>query len=1412
MPKDIDGRAEAQFMLDVTAKQWIFQRIRLLIVDRQPIVLQGLKSVLGAQQDFDVVGSSCDGASCLEAIRKLTPDVALVADTLPDLTVSEILAIAKAENLSTRLVFFAESDTNDDLTAAVAAGECSAISKYASPETMLRSLRLMAKRGVSLEQSDLSSTGENADGGKIEKLLEQLTQRERQIVRLVSEGMSNKEIARQLNVSQGTVKVHLYNIFQKLEITNRTVLATIALLQRTSVFGTLALAFLAFAIADELKAAEANETLPNGMPPNDDNVGHVAEHGEYEPWKKAILRHRVAWESSETPPHTLRDFFAKLGQVASPAAAMDALRAAEESASANLWKGYVGSSTLNLLALLPRGTGDTQAGSDPAPEHQIPRPTFNPMSFAGGLGTFASLAGALIYALQDPHLAAQAHEASNVSIDSPLGPTGEHAATKVATITDADAHHAHNAAQAFLSQESQQPSALATTDSVASGNLHHVGLTDPGHDAGLGAYDQLIGGNVVQRSPIDSGSTSSSSAFDFGSGSGRVNLAAFGALAWLHMTATSKSIPPHTVAWIYNAATNETIVYVNSTDHSLDIGDHGLLEVHLQGMVSVAESDLVSQPEVAAVAITLEQLEQALPSATVTDETVQSADNVHATVAASESTSGTSGSWSVLADDASKFQVGQTSAGSGGSKSSGGSSTDAADTEESDGASDVPAQPVGLAHGAKLAAVEAHALKSEPIDADTGVSPTAQNEIVQPSVAPATEAVNSAPGDSSEHRAAASEADGMDRGNSGHGKSANAEEAADSVASDGATADSASQGNSQHESEPGSAKAAEAQDKEHGNSAHSNSASAAQAAENVAPDAAPVDSASHGNSQHASEPGSAKAAEAQDKEQGNSAHSNSVSAAQAAESVAPDAGPVVSASHGNSQHASEPGSAKAAATELVEVGPGNGSGNGHPDPASDAAAAPAGVAAADQGEHGNSGHRAQSTSTNTPEAGLVGPSDATGGNAGGNSQHAAEPGPAKAATELAEADLAPGNGVGNDNGHPDPAPHAADVSASATSDRGEHGNSGHDAQSTSANPPEAGLVEPNNATDGNAGGNSQHAAEPGSAKAATELAEADPTPANGGGNDNGHPDPASDAAAASAGVTAADQGDHGTSGHDAQSTSTNTPEAGLVGPSDTTGGNAGGNSQDAVEPGPAKATATELAEADLAPGNGVGNDNGHPDPASDAAAASAGVTAADQGDHGNSGHDAQSTPANTPDAGLVEPNNATGGSAGGNSQDAAEPGPTKTTATELAEADPTPANGVGNDNGHPDPASHAADASTVVATADQAGPGDAQHAVQSPATAEEAAQPANAAPEAIAADQGLVFRFDSVATPPAVVAVVGPEQLNDLVDSHVPPGQVEVLGMIVNTVSDVPDAHAANHGNSAAPHHLIVSATHDLLI
>src|SRR5947207_4256006 len=229
------------------ARGALMRRIRLVIADRRPIVLQGFASLFAAQTDFKVVASCLDGASCLEAVRNLTPDVVLVEDGFSDVTASEMLAVVHAENLPARLVFFTASVACGDLAAAIAAGACSAISMRERPETLMQSLRLVAPR---------PPAGKDENESVSENVLAVLTDQERKITRLVAQGLSNKAVARQLNVSPGTIKVHLNHIFQKFGINNRTELAALALSQRYGGIG--ALAALIFAAIDDDQAASAS--------------------------------------------------------------------------------------------------------------------------------------------------------------------------------------------------------------------------------------------------------------------------------------------------------------------------------------------------------------------------------------------------------------------------------------------------------------------------------------------------------------------------------------------------------------------------------------------------------------------------------------------------------------------------------------------------------------------------------------------------------------------------------------------------------------------------------------------------------------------------------------------------------------------------------------------------------------------------------------------------------------------------------------------------------------------------------------------------------------------------------------------------------------------------------------------------
>jgi DNA-binding NarL/FixJ family response regulator len=204
---------------------------KVVIADRHPVVLYGLTSLLNAENDFKVVASCHDGKKCLQAIRDLSPDIALLDIFMPGLTGLDILAAATSEHLPTRIVFLTATAEDRDLIIAAARGAYGVVLKEAAPDVLVHCLRQVAagRRLLPLPSSELLRRQEYAGGNvATDNVLTVLTERERQIMHLVSEGLSNKEVGRQLNISDGTIKVDLHHIYQKLAISNRTALAALA--------------------------------------------------------------------------------------------------------------------------------------------------------------------------------------------------------------------------------------------------------------------------------------------------------------------------------------------------------------------------------------------------------------------------------------------------------------------------------------------------------------------------------------------------------------------------------------------------------------------------------------------------------------------------------------------------------------------------------------------------------------------------------------------------------------------------------------------------------------------------------------------------------------------------------------------------------------------------------------------------------------------------------------------------------------------------------------------------------------------------------------------------------------------------------------------------------------------------------
>jgi two-component system nitrate/nitrite response regulator NarL len=194
---------------------------RVVIADPYPVILKGLAAVLEAEPDFRIVAHCADGASCIKAIREVLPDIAIVDVSLP-----EILAVISSKGLATRIVLFTALEKRE-LRRFHAGGVHAVIRKDADPHTLVQSLRRVASGQKVLQQAESGQPG-----GDAEKAMTALTDRERQILRLVSEGLSNKEIGRRLKITGGTIKVHLHHIFEKLKVGNRTSLAAVYLSPR----------------------------------------------------------------------------------------------------------------------------------------------------------------------------------------------------------------------------------------------------------------------------------------------------------------------------------------------------------------------------------------------------------------------------------------------------------------------------------------------------------------------------------------------------------------------------------------------------------------------------------------------------------------------------------------------------------------------------------------------------------------------------------------------------------------------------------------------------------------------------------------------------------------------------------------------------------------------------------------------------------------------------------------------------------------------------------------------------------------------------------------------------------------------------------------------------------------------------
>jgi DNA-binding NarL/FixJ family response regulator len=200
--------------------------VRLVLADDHPIVLDGLEQLFRAQKDFTVVARCQDGTETLRAVRQHRPDVLLLDIRMPAPDGLQVVRDLQRDSLPTRIVLLTAALEEDDVLEAVRLGVQGVVLKEMSPEMLMECVRKVAAGEQWIERRSLTRA--------LDKMLRReagfrdasavLTAREIEIVRLAAQGLRNQAIADRLHISEGTVKVHLHNIYEKLGIDGRVAL------------------------------------------------------------------------------------------------------------------------------------------------------------------------------------------------------------------------------------------------------------------------------------------------------------------------------------------------------------------------------------------------------------------------------------------------------------------------------------------------------------------------------------------------------------------------------------------------------------------------------------------------------------------------------------------------------------------------------------------------------------------------------------------------------------------------------------------------------------------------------------------------------------------------------------------------------------------------------------------------------------------------------------------------------------------------------------------------------------------------------------------------------------------------------------------------------------------------------------
>ena len=195
----------------------------ILLVDDHPLLRKGLRQLIEFEDELSVIGEASDGKTALELAKEHDPDLIVLDLNMQGMDGLETLRAMRNADVTSRIIMLTVSDSDEDVVCAITYGADGYLLKDMDPEKILEKLKeaALGKMVISEKLTHVLAGAIRGGSDKKSNILAKLTSREHEILKLIAKGMSNKLIARELDISDGTVKVHVKHVLKKLDLNSR---------------------------------------------------------------------------------------------------------------------------------------------------------------------------------------------------------------------------------------------------------------------------------------------------------------------------------------------------------------------------------------------------------------------------------------------------------------------------------------------------------------------------------------------------------------------------------------------------------------------------------------------------------------------------------------------------------------------------------------------------------------------------------------------------------------------------------------------------------------------------------------------------------------------------------------------------------------------------------------------------------------------------------------------------------------------------------------------------------------------------------------------------------------------------------------------------------------------------------------